>query len=235
MTKALVSSRILTAFFVILFIMSITHFVYRFPKKNTEADLPSHFTYPFYYQAHPLAVDASVLLQEKLTECHPLTSNQAGRMYGVLVVKDAEGKLGYLTASSDNANDTLSQVKQSINFVPAIYRALLDSGFEKKQQALINDINAEITALDKNPDIAILKKLLQRTLCESDHEIQTFQTVMRANKKSRHHQREHLSTANLSTHLSANEQRIMSIQLARESVNDKKKTADYKTQKQRYY
>jgi tRNA pseudouridine32 synthase/23S rRNA pseudouridine746 synthase len=209
-------------FFVVLFTMSITNFVYRFPKKNTEADLPSHFTYPFYYQAHPLAVDASVLLQEKLTEYHPLTSNQAGRMYGVLVVKDAEGKLGYLTASSDNANDTLSQVKQSINFVPAIYRALLDSGFEKKQQALINDINAEITALDKNPDIAILKKLLQRTLCESDHEIQTFQTVMRANKKSRHHQRERLNASNLSTHLSANDQRTMSIQLARESVNDKK-------------
>jgi tRNA pseudouridine32 synthase/23S rRNA pseudouridine746 synthase len=203
--------------------MSITRCLYRFPKSNTSVDLPSHFTYPFYYQAHPLAVNASVLLQQKLIECHPLRSNQPGRMYGVLVVKDAEGKLGYLTASSDNANDTLPQVKQSINFVPAIYRALLNSGFEKKQQTLINDINAEIIALDQNPDIAILKNSLQATLCESEYEIQAFQKLMRANKKSRHHQRECLSSSNLSTNLSANEQRTMSIQLARESVNDKKK------------
>src|SRR5690606_10377660 len=70
-------------------------------------DLPERFTFPFYYEPHELTKIAAEELQHyletqtELDHNFGLNENQEGivigKMFGVLVVKDTKGKLGYLS------------------------------------------------------------------------------------------------------------------------------------------
>ncbi len=71
--------------------------------------LPARFTFPFYYDLHPLAAAAAKDLQahiEKTDFSHDFGLDRTerlgaiGKMFGVLVVQNQEGKLGYLAAFS---------------------------------------------------------------------------------------------------------------------------------------
>ncbi len=190
--------------------------------------LPSKFTYPFCYQAHPLAQIASEELQKKLTHFHPVDAKQQGRMYGVLVVKNEQGELGYLTALSGGANESIGNNGIAINFVPPIHQAYSNSEFEQKKQVEINGINQSIDQLSANPDIKILTTLLASAIAESEQEIETQQQQMRDNKKARKDKRAWLDTANLPEE----EHRKISIELSRASVTDKKALQAIKLQYQ---
>ncbi len=185
--------------------------------------LPGKFTYPFCYQPHSLALAASEELQQKLEKFHPVDTEQQGRMYGVLIVKDTQGTLGYLAALSGNANENNTEKSNidndaSINFVPTIHQAYNQSEFEKEQQVEINSINKKISLLTANPEIDRLTVLLETEVANSDEEIQSLQQQMRDNKKARKDQRTWLSTAALPE----DEHRDISIALSRASVTDKK-------------
>ena len=199
-----------------------------FVRDVSHYSLPNKFTYPFCYQPHPLALAASEELQQKLESFHPVDSEQQGRMYGVLIVKDSQGTLGYLAALSGNANETKTGESNAdksktnddaaINFVPTIHQAYNQSEFEKQQQVEINGINKTIAQLEANPEISKLTLLLETEIAKSDEEIQCLQQQMRDNKKARKEQRTWLSTAVLSE----DEHRDISIALSRASVTDKK-------------
>ena len=199
-----------------------------FVRDVSHYSLPNKFTYPFCYQPHPLALAASEELQQKLESFHPVSSEQQGRMYGVLIVKDSQGTLGYLAALSGNANEantgesnadkSKTNDDAAINFVPTIHQAYNQSEFEKQQQVEINGINKTIAQLEANPDISMLTLLLKTEIAKSDEEIQCLQQQMRDNKKARKEQRTWLSTAVLSE----DEHRDISIALSRASVTDKK-------------
>jgi len=197
---------------------SISTYLSAFVSDISHYSLPNKFTYPFCYQPHPLALAASEELQQKLKKFHPVESKQQGRMYGVLIVKNTQGKLGYLAALSGNANENRADEVSSINFVPTIHQAYNQSDFEKKQQIEINNINKNITELSANPDIDKLTVLLEIEVAKSAREIQCLQQKMRDNKKARKGQRAWLSTADLLE----DEHRDISIALSRASVTDKK-------------
>ena len=201
----------------------------------TQYQLPTTFTYPFYYQAHPLALAASEELQKKLVKFHPTDAEQQGRMYGVLVVKNEQGELGYLAALSGNANETNTDETRTdnglaINFVPTIYQAYKESKFEQKKQVEINNINQEISQLEANSEIKSLTILLADEVAKSEHEIQTRQQKMRDNKKARKEKRAWLSCAGLPE----DEHRDISINLSRASVTDKKSLQALKLLHQKY-
>ena len=81
-----------------------------FPISVKKEELPDLFTFPFYYEPHSLSVIASEHLQEYLstqTEWEHnfgLNAHQKGliigKMFGVLVVEDHTGEIGYLAAFS---------------------------------------------------------------------------------------------------------------------------------------
>ncbi len=197
---------------------SISHYLSAFVSDVSHYSLPSKFTYPFHYQAHPLALVASEELQQKLKAFHPVDTKQQGRMYGVLIVKDAQGSLGYLSALSGNANETSLVDAPAINFVPTIHQAYDQSEFEKTQQIEINDINKKITQLESSTEINQLTALLATEIAKVEEEIQCLQQQMRENKKARKEKRAWLSSAALPE----NEHRDISISLSRASVTDKK-------------
>jgi len=82
----------------------------------SEQPWPERFTYPFCYEPHPLAVEASRLLQRHIAETPSLLAEaNGGKMFGVLVVATTENRLGWLAAYS-------GQMKQAdAFFVPPAF------------------------------------------------------------------------------------------------------------------
>ena len=108
--------------------------------------MPKQFTFPFYYEPHPLCILASQELQQYLktqNEWHHnfgITKNEiepTGKMFGVLLVQNTKNEIGYLAAFSGK----LAGVNELSFFVPPIYDMLNENGFYKKEEALLNSLN----------------------------------------------------------------------------------------------
>ena len=101
--------------------------------------LPEQFTYPFFYEPHPLTIAATEQLQHHLQTLPHLMDEDAGKMFGVLVVENEQQELGFLAAYSGQVEAN----KAGIEFVPPI--SSMQSNYEIK--AIIGD--DFITALTK--------------------------------------------------------------------------------------
>ena len=134
--------------------------------KNFQSDvsdisLPEKFTFPFYYDPHPLALVAVGELQEYLKNqsdfIHDFGINQdhgVGKMFGVLVVKNKEGEIGYLTAFSG-----MMSGKTVINgFTPPLYDILDPESYFQKGTKQLATLTAEIQALENDPQLRQMKK-----------------------------------------------------------------------------
>ena len=70
-------------------------------------ELPMKFTNPFDYQPHPLCILAAGEVQRYLAEQAEWKEElDKGKMFGVLVVRTREGRLGFLAAFSGTLNGT---------------------------------------------------------------------------------------------------------------------------------
>ncbi|MCG5054719.1 MAG: hypothetical protein KA712_17290 [Myxococcales bacterium] len=68
-------------------------------------ELPSRFPDPFGLPPHPLAERAAAGLRERLTQGTWALPEEPGKMFGVLVARDAQGQIGYLQAYSGFITD----------------------------------------------------------------------------------------------------------------------------------
>lgn len=97
---------------------------------HTELQRPDRFTYPFCYEPHPLCLLAAKEVQQELGRM-VLTE---GKMFGVLVVADADDRLGFVAAYSgllEGRNDWPY-------FVPPVYDAQLPDGHFKQEERQIS-------------------------------------------------------------------------------------------------
>ena len=77
--------------------------IHRFHCDVSGIELPSRFTYPMHYVPHELCkVAAAEVMDYALSQEQWRDELLAGKMLGVLVVKDEDGRLGYLAAYSGN-------------------------------------------------------------------------------------------------------------------------------------
>lgn len=121
--------------------------------------LPEQFTFPFYYQPHALSKLAAQSLQQKLEALNldhnfGLEPNKEGmvigKMFGVLVVQNVQGELGYLAAFSGKlANENHHQ-----GFVPPVFDMLQKDGFFKAEETHLNALNAQIETLEKSEELS---------------------------------------------------------------------------------
>lgn len=161
------------------------------PDLTKEIDLPEKFTYPFYYTPHPLVVLAAKDLQNYLENDFVVNHNFGlngenkekviGKMFGVLVVQDKSGKLGYLSAFSGKVADTNHHEK----FVPPVFDMLLEGSFFNEGVIPINEINKKIKDLEKNKIYLKWKHEYNKLFEESNNSIGAFRQVMRENKAER--------------------------------------------------
>ena len=144
--------------------------------KGLPTDQP--FDYPFYYTPSKLAQIAAEELQELLRKEDGLSHNFGldrdqdgliiGKMFGVLVVKNTDGKIGYLMAFSGK----LAGKNHHPNFVPPVFDMLEEDGFFLKEIEQLNEFNRKIKLLESNPTyISLLKQ--QEQLLSDSHEVLT--------------------------------------------------------------
>jgi tRNA pseudouridine32 synthase/23S rRNA pseudouridine746 synthase len=193
-------------------------FLHPFPAPAA-APLPDRFTFPFHYTPHPLALKAVADLQNHLQVQNDWQhdfghSNEAnvgakGKMFGVLVVENGAGELGYIAAYSGKLADS----NHLPGFVPPVYDVLLAEGFYKKGEKEVNAVNAQIEALEQSPDLALAKNNLARTQVQAKDEIAKEKADLKAAKQDRKHQREAARETMSQEQVSALEE-----QLARQSV-----------------
>ena len=157
--------------------------------------LPERFNFPFHYVPHELALIAAKELQDYLqTQTdweHDFGMEQGkdgliiGKMFGVLVVKNHSGDIGYLCAVSGRlAGQNLHE-----KFVPPVFDILVEEGFFRKGEAIITEINERIYALEKRPNYLASKQQLEDAVQQSEAELAACVLHNKHQKEARHSKR----------------------------------------------
>ena len=128
--------------------------------------LPEKFTFPFYYEPHLLAKIATTEVQSYLENQTDFEHNfglninnnalAIGKMFGVLVVKNKQDKIGYLTAFSGKLADKSLPEK----FVPPVFNMRTSGSFYIKGELEIDEMNTQLGVLKKDKKYLELKKII---------------------------------------------------------------------------
>ncbi|NOQ14457.1 MAG: RNA pseudouridine synthase [Methyloprofundus sp.] len=165
------------------------HFTH-FKESIDSYPLPELFTFPFYYQPHPLCLLAAKELQSHLETQQQWQHNfgitgdketAIGKMFGVLLVQNKSGEIGYLAAFSGK----IAGKNQLPKFVPPVFDMLAEDGFFMAGQSEINRISEQIKHLEQNPQIAELETLLKAERDASLLHIKAHRERMIEGRKSR--------------------------------------------------
>jgi tRNA pseudouridine32 synthase/23S rRNA pseudouridine746 synthase len=190
--------------------------------------LPERFTFPFYYQPHPLCIVAAEQLQDHLAthdqwqhnfglSADP--NNIIGKMFGVLLVKNAQGELGFISAFSGK----LAEQNHIQGFVPPVFDLLAQDSFFLSDKVAINKLNAEIKELENTPKFLVLTQQLITLEAEHGQQLSALRSELVENRKTRKKQRQTLqSISDKNKDKSTIEQGLQGLQvLAQQSVHDK--------------
>lgn len=158
--------------------------------------IPEKFTFPFYYEPHSLtemaAKDLQDYLENEFSDNHNFGLDESqkgliiGKMFGVLVVQDNEGKLGYLSAFSGK----LAGSNDLERFVPPVFDMLTENSFFKKEEEILNEFNRKIEKLESDEIYLKSKSDFNKYSQESADEILAFKNGMKENKAKRKRIRE---------------------------------------------
>lgn len=167
-----------------------------FKKDISGIEIPDKFTFPFYYEPNLLAKIAAKELQEyleKQTEFKhefgikdSTAKNALGKMFGVLVVKNTDGDLGYLASFSGKLADESLPNK----FVPPIFNMRTQGSFYEQGEKEIEKIGGKIQQLKKDKNYLLNKKLLKKHTEYVKKDLAIQRKKMRTSKHLRKHQKE---------------------------------------------
>ncbi|MCL7986911.1 pseudouridine synthase [Sphingobacterium sp. lm-10] len=177
--------------------MSETHPHFH-PLTAASEALPDLFTFPFSYDPHPLSIRAAEQVKAYLQKQQDFSHNfglvpgedglAIGKMFGVMVVKDKHGKLGFLAAVSGK----LANSNQHAFFVPPVYDMLDEEGFFLKEEQRINEINREIAALKVSEEWLHARQRLQDIKKENEKLVEAARFKQKQQKSARKQIRENL-------------------------------------------
>ena len=208
------------------------HYIHPFEAKMAQADRPKQFTYPFCYQPHPLCIEAATLLQQRLESDSLWSRHQAcyannepvGKMFGVLVVENSHGELGYLAAFSGKLADS----NHHAGFVPPVYDILDHDNVFVDESSQINELNQKLEAYENSEDFRLLKQNLDTVVAESKTEIDLLQQKMRESRAERKQQRMLIESALIEATIIASQRDAQLTRLAQQSIEEKRALATSK-------
>ena len=158
--------------------------------------LPEKFTFPFYYEPHPLCLLAAKELQNHLATQSEWTHNFGidpnqeglviGKMFGVLVVENQAGELGYLAAFSGK----LANGNHHKKFVPPVFDMLVDGSFFRVGEVLVNDMTTQLQTLESNTEYQAFKAVYDTDKKLAISRIKEAKAKFKEAKKARKEQRE---------------------------------------------
>jgi tRNA pseudouridine32 synthase/23S rRNA pseudouridine746 synthase len=160
-------------------------------------EIPTSFTFPFYYEPHQLSILASEQLQAELIKITDwnhdfgVTESEgvdSGKMFGVLVVQKSNGEIGFLKGFSGK----LANTPKPKGYVPHIYDLLPGNNFFEVGMQKINTITARIQEIEKHPefeskklDLDLLKQRAQIDLESERIRIKEDKALRLAIRKSK--------------------------------------------------
>lgn len=166
------------------------------PEILNKVPLPERFTFPFSYEPHALTRIAAEELQHYLLSQTHMDHNFGldadregpviGKMFGVLVIKDPVGKIGYLCGFSGK----LAGSNHHERFVPPVFDMLTENSFFLQEQKVLNRINREIQELENQPALLQLTEALVSFTPTASKEIAALKKQLKENKDQRKQQRE---------------------------------------------
>lgn len=156
-----------------------------------DISLPKKFTFPFYYEPHPIAIIAAEQLQEHLINqtdwvhnfgVNPeMTGHVIGKMFGVLVVKNKQGELGYLSAFSGK----IANGNHHKGFVPPVFDMLAENGFFNIGAEELTEINTRTRELENSTEYLQAKTIFSELEETAKNEIEERRLLRVENRKLR--------------------------------------------------
>lgn len=156
--------------------------LHRFCCDISAVSLPQQFTWPFHYTPHPLcrrAVDEVRCYLRTRTEWSEEIAQ--GKMFGVLVVQNKCGEVGFLAAFSGN----LAGRNDHEYFVPAVYDMLQPDDFFRREEAEISAINRQIACREQSEEYRNALQTLQSCKSQADEDISSLRTLLAHRKADR--------------------------------------------------
>lgn len=149
--------------------------------------LPTQMNNPFDYEPHPLCCRAADEVCGYIAEREEWSREVAeGKMFGVLVVRDQVGRLGYLAAFSGN----LDGENLHAGFVPPVYDMLQPGDHFRRGEAYISDINHRISHLEQSAEYLGAKSRVEECEASCRAEIEAMRLRMDEAKSRRDVERE---------------------------------------------
>ena len=153
-----------------------------FADSVSHLSLPEKFTYPFHYTPHPLCRMAAEEVQKYIETNEEWREELAkGKMFGVLIVRTDEGRIGFLAAFSG----ILAGKNQHAYFVPPIYDVQKPDGYFKIEEEQISNINKQIIRLQENIQYTECKQRLKDETILARQAIEKMRTQMSIAKEER--------------------------------------------------
>lgn len=149
------------------------------------SEFPQGFPNPFSNIPHPLAGRAAHLLQTRLQEerrrGHYFDAIGGGRMFGVLVVRDGSGRIGFLSGFSG----CIDGQAQQPGFVPPIYDQREVDSLISIDQLEIDRIQRQLESTERSAEMGELQRRRDELLQQRDREVQSLRNQHRQQKAAR--------------------------------------------------
>ena len=161
--------------------------LHRFNSDISVVEAPGRFNNPFYYLPHALCVVAADEVRSMLSLDSTLAADAArGKMFGVLVVRDGDGRLGFLAAFSG----LLAGRNRVPGFVPPVFDIQSPGGYFKQEEARISSINRTVKDIEESADFKSAVEALQALKNEAEKALSEATILFKANKEERRKKRE---------------------------------------------
>jgi tRNA pseudouridine32 synthase / 23S rRNA pseudouridine746 synthase len=156
---------------------------------------PTLFRSPFAPQPAVIAQHAATLLQRRLVALKQDSTtldelDQMGKMFGVLVVRNQQNKIGYLAGFSGK----LANTNHHIGFVPPVFDILTTDGFYKQGEADVNVVNARIAELRSDLNYHSATEELRQLKADFGYSLLRQKEKARINKEARNARRNNAQT-----------------------------------------
>lgn len=153
---------------------------------HTQTPRPERMNNPFCYDPHPLCLEAAREVREYVSR-HPEWHEeiQAGKMFGVLICEDQEGRLGFLAAYSGQ----IAGREDWPWFVPAVFDYLQPDGYFKQEESCISAINQQVRHLENADAYLNLQAEYEQAKQQAEQEIADYKQLMQQSKLLRDEQR----------------------------------------------
>ncbi len=177
------------------------HFTY-FKQDIKRIERPQKFDFPFYYRPHRLAQIAAKELQDYLAEQQDWYHDfglqadsppqACGKMFGVLVVENKQGELGYLRAFSGKMANTLNLDP----FVPPVFDILVEGDFYKDGEQEVNALNRQLEEKEQAPAYREAQLAVEAAKEQRDEELAQHKAIQKRAKQKRDEKRKEMSDLN---------------------------------------